>query len=246
MCGRSSLAKTEKELEKRFNATFYSDELERYNPIPNYNISPTNYCPIIIDENPDHFRVFRWGLLPFWAKSEKEASRMINMRIETIQEKSIFRKMLSAHRCLVPLDGFYEWQKKGKSKIPYRIMPQDQSIFAVAGLWSVWEKDNKKYETFTLITTPSNSFMEQIHGRMPAILNPENESYWLDPALSTDDLFGLLKPYPSENMGMYRVSDLVNNVRNNGPELIEAYKPESLTNKETSAKEGPRQLTLFD
>ena len=246
MCGRSSLTKTEKELEKRFNATFYTDELERYNPIPNFNIAPTNYCPVITIDDPSHLSIYRWGLLPFWAKTEKEASKMINLRAETIIEKASFKKMLMAKRCLVPLDGFYEWKKDGRQKIPFRIVTNDQSFFAVAGLWSVWEREGIQLETFTIITTPPNSFMAQIHDRMPAILTPENESHWLDPGLSADDLLGLLQPYPSEQMYMHRVSDLVNNVRNNSPELIEEYSPQTVSNQNAMTGEGPKQLTLFD
>ncbi|HQU52071.1 MAG TPA: SOS response-associated peptidase family protein, partial [Saprospiraceae bacterium] len=91
MCGRSSLTKTEKELEERFHSTFYSEDLERYNPLPNYNVAPTQVMPVITNDDPDHFRPMRWGLIPFWAKDEKIGYKMINARIETLLEKSSFR-----------------------------------------------------------------------------------------------------------------------------------------------------------
>lgn len=245
MCGRSSLTATEQELETRFNASFYSEELERYRPIPNFNIAPTSYCPVLVNDSLVHFRVFRWGLLPIWAKSEKEASKMINIRMETILEKSVFRKFLKDKRCIVPLDGFYEWKVENKKKIPYRVIVKDQSIFAVAGLWSTWQYGSTLLETFTILTLPANSFMAQIHDRMPAILTPENESYWLDNSLSTDEYLQLLKTYPSDLMDMYRVSDKVNSVKNNDKDLIERIVTSDNSPLHNSSPIS-RQLTIFD
>ena len=121
MCGRSSLTKTEKEIEERFNATFYSDELERYNPLPNYNAAPSHMMPVITNQDPDHIHLYRWGLIPFWAKDEKIGYKMINARVETLMEKSAFKNAAKHRRCLVPMDGFYEWKKEGKTKTPYLI-----------------------------------------------------------------------------------------------------------------------------
>jgi putative SOS response-associated peptidase YedK len=223
MCGRSSLTKTEKEIEKRFNAHFYSEDLEQYLPIPNYNIAPTHYCPLITHEEPSIIKVFRWGLLPFWAKKSSEASRYINLRKETIENKKVFSGMMQSKRCLIPLDGFYEWKKSGKEKLPYRITTTNQEIFSVAGIWSIWKSSETTEEipSFTLITIEANKFMNSIHDRMPAILLPENEKLWLDDSLSTKELLQLLLPYPDKQMRMYRVSTKVNNVRNNSADLIE-------------------------
>ena len=138
MCGRSSLTKTEKEIEERFKATFYSEELERYNPLPNFNVAPTHMHPVITSQDPNHFHLFKWGLVPFWSKDNKSGAKMINARIETIAEKTAFKSLLNSKRCIVPMDGFYEWKTEGKNKVPFRIVTKDQAIFAVAGLWDCW------------------------------------------------------------------------------------------------------------
>ncbi len=221
MCGRSSLTKTEKELEKRFQATFYTEELERYNPLPNYNIAPTNMCPVIINQDKRHFHIFRWGLIPFWAKDPKIGASMINARVETVFEKPAFRQAVKSRRCLVPLDGFYEWKRSGAAKMPYRIQVTDTDIFAVAGLWEEWHQPGgTPVFSFTMLTTEANEFMQHIHDRMPVILKREHESLWLDDEISPIELIKQIPPYPSENLKAYRVSEKVNNVRNNDPSLI--------------------------
>lgn len=222
MCGRSSLTKNEKEIEHRFNATFYSEELERYNPLPNYNIAPTHMCPIIINEDTSHIHVFRWGLIPFWAKDLKIGFKMINARSETLEEKPFFKNCLASKRCLVPLDGFYEWTIADGKKQPHRIQVTDQEIFSVAGLWDKWKDpvSNHIIYSFTIITLPANPFMAHIHDRMPAILSVEKEHLWLEDGLPLSEYAALLSPYPSEMMTSYEVSTAVNNVKNNSPELV--------------------------
>ena len=222
MCGRSSLTKTEKEIEERFQATFYSDELEQYNPLPSFNIAPTQMVPVITSEEPDRIHLFRWGLIPFWAKDKSIGAKMINARAETLLEKPSFRTLVSRHRCLVPLDGFYEWKKDGVVKVPYRIVTTDNEIFAAAGLWDRWldTEHQTMVFSFTIITTSPNEMMQSIHDRMPAILLPQEESHWLDEEIQAKDAMALLRPYPTENMRAYKVSTLVNNVRNNTPDLI--------------------------
>ncbi|WP_235299354.1 SOS response-associated peptidase [Portibacter marinus] len=222
MCGRSSLTKSEKELEERFHATFYSDELERYNPLPNYNVAPTHYMPVVTSEDPQHFHIFKWGLLPFWAKDQKIAYKMINARIETILEKNSYKKAIESRRCLVPMDGFYEWKRSGKEKLPYRIVTKDQEIFSVAGIWERWKSpEGEEVYTFSVITKPPTEVMEGIHDRMPAILLPEQEEMWLDPELSGKEAVQLVIDYPPNNMKAYRVSTKVNSVKENDPTLIE-------------------------
>jgi putative SOS response-associated peptidase YedK len=224
MCGRSSLTKTEKELEKRFRATFYSDELERYNPLPNYNVAPTQMLPVITEGDANRIHIFRWGLVPFWAKDLSIGTKMINARSETLLEKPAFKSLIASKRCIIPLDGFYEWKKDDKgNKIPFRIVVTDQEIFGAAGLWDVWvdKVSGQEWHTFTIITTPPNHLMEAIHDRMPAILLRDNESLWLDEAVRPSEAVELLSPYPSENMRAYQVSALVNNVRNRAKEVME-------------------------
>lgn len=226
MCGRSSLTKTEKEIEKRFNATFYSEELERYNPLPNFNVAPTQMHPVITSSDSTHIHIYKWGLVPIWSKDNKSGAKMINARLETLTEKTAFRNLLKSKRCIIPLDGFYEWKTEGKSKTPFRIITKNQDIFGVAGLWDTWKSPDTGdvMHTFTIITCPPNSLMAKIHDRMPVILLPENEHLWLDADINANDAIQLLIPYPSENMEAYEVSPLVNSIRSNNDELIKPYK----------------------
>lgn len=222
VCGRSSLTKTEKELEKRFQATFYSEELERYNPLPNYNVAPSHMMPVIAHMDRDHFSPMRWGLIPFWAKDMKIGYKMINARVETLLQKNTFKSIVSRQRCIVPADGFYEWQKTPKGKQAFYIKTKDQEIFSMAGLWEKWKSpEGVEIQSFTVITQAPNTLMEGIHDRMPAILTPEQEDIWLGNDLSPEELIAIIQPYPSELMEAFPVSDKVNNVRNNGPLLIE-------------------------
>lgn len=222
MCGRSSLTKIEKEIEARFHATFYTEELERYNPLPNYNVAPTQMVPVVTGDDPLHLQIFRWGLIPFWAKDKGIGAKMINARIETLMDKPAFKNLLATRRCIVPMDGFYEWKIDGKKKIPFRIVTTDQEIFSAAGLWDIWHvpETGEIFRSFTVITTPPNRMMEKIHDRMPAILLPENEKLWLDKEIKPDEAIQLIIPYPAENMNAYEVSTKVNNARMNDPSLI--------------------------
>lgn len=223
MCGRASLTKNEKELEARFQASFYSEDIERYNPLPNFNVAPTHRLPVITNEDPGHFRPLSWGLLPFWAKDEKIAYKMINARVETLEEKPAFRQALHKRRCLVPLDGFYEWERKGKDKLPYNIRRRDGACFAVAGLWEQWKRPGtgEVLYSFTIVTHAASDEFAWLHDRMPAMMLPGEERLWIDPELSAREALGLIRPYPYDLLEIYRVSPLVNNVRHNEPSLIE-------------------------
>lgn len=223
MCGRSSLTKTEKEIEARFNATFYSEELERYNPLPNYNVAPSQLHPIITLQDQNHLRFLHWGLVPAWSKKTSKLGSLINARKETLQQKSVFSALLNRKRCLIPLDGFYEWKTQGKEKQAFRIVAKDQDIFSVAGLWDTWVDSDtgQKYDSFTLITLSANALMSPIHDRMPAILDKNIEHMWISDDVSVQEALALLHPYPSELMDAYEVSSKVNQVKNNDPTLIE-------------------------
>lgn len=221
MCGRSSLTVTEKELEKRFNASFYSEDLERYNPLPNFNMAPTQNLPVITDADPDHINLYRWGLIPFWAKDEKIGYRMINARMETVAEKPAFRQAFRQRRCLWPVDGYYEWIARGKEKIPYRVILKDKGVYSLAGLWETWKNEQgEKVFSFTILTQPATPSMEFLHHRMPVILPREMELDWLDPNLDPEDFLHNLPPFGTDQLEVYRVSQEVNNVRNNRRELI--------------------------
>jgi len=235
MCGRASLTKVEKELEKRFNATFYSDDLERYNPLPNFNVAPTQMHPVMTSDTPAHLRFFKWGLIPHWAKDRSIGSRMINARIETVIEKPAFKKAVNNRRCLVPFDGFYEWKKTSAGKIPYYITLKSDDIFCAAGIWETWQDPNgEEVFSFSVLTQAPNEIMAPIHNRMPAMLLPEQEQLWLDQTIPTSELLKMIVPYPDDLLKAYTVSNKVNNVRNNDASLKEMVK-----------REEPKQGKLF-
>lgn len=221
MCGRSSLTKTEKELEERFRANFYSEDLERYNPLPNFNVAPTQLHPVITQQEPKMIHLYRWGLIPFWAKDIKIGAKMINARIETIAEKPAFKQSFEKRRCLVPFDGYYEWLKTPEGKIPYRIQVTITDIFSVAGLYDSWRSpDGKVIRSFTVITKEAEPVIAHLHDRMPMILLPEQESLWLDEAVPSKDVINELHPIPGDYLKWYRVSDRVNKVTENDAGLI--------------------------
>ena len=222
MCGRSSLTKTEKQIEERFDATFYSEDLERYNPLPNFNVAPTHMCPLITNEDPEHLQYFRWGLIPFWAKDIKIGYKMINARIETVNTKSAFKNALQKRRCIVPFDGFYEWKKTPNGKVPHRIKLKDDGIFCIAGLWEKWKSpEGENIHSFTLITQEPNETLAPIHDRMPAMLLPEQEKLWLDKDMPTEDALALINPYPDDLLVAYPVDKRVGKVSENDAALIE-------------------------
>jgi putative SOS response-associated peptidase YedK len=213
MCGRFSLTANEAELNLRF-------ELEGGDApyVPRYNGAPTQMMAVITGENPHKLSFHRWGLIPPWAKDISIGSKMINARAETITEKASFRTPLFSKRCLVPADGFYEWQQN-EGKHPFRIFVKNNPVFSMAGLWERWKSpEGNIIETFSIITTEANSFMKPIHNRMPVILRREDEKIWLG-SKDSSEILALLKPFSSEEMDAYPVSKLVNSPRNEGPEV---------------------------
>jgi putative SOS response-associated peptidase YedK len=208
MCGRFSLTANEAELNLRFELAGGAAPY-----VPRYNGAPTQMLAVITSENPHKLSYHRWGLIPPWAKDISIGNKMINARAETITEKASFRTALFSKRCLVPADGFYEWQQND-SKQPFRIFVKDNPIFSMAGLWERWKSpEGNIIESFNIITTEANSFMKPIHNRMPVILKEEDEKTWLG-SMDSTEILSLLKPYSSEEMNAYPVSKLVNSPRN--------------------------------
>ncbi|HRQ31306.1 MAG TPA: SOS response-associated peptidase [Saprospiraceae bacterium] len=222
MCGRASLTRVESALEERFKSTFYSEDIGRYNPLPNYNVAPGQMHPVITNEQPETLRYFKWGLIPFWAKDPKIGYSLINARAETLLDKPAFQGGFKNRRCLIPLDGFYEWRKQSSGiSLPFRFVLEQKDMFSVAGIWDTWTTpDKKEILTFSIITVKANETVNKIHGRMPAMLFPSDEKQWLDNSLSEKELLGLLRPFPADKMFAYPVSTKVNSVRFNSPELI--------------------------
>lgn len=165
--------------------------------------------------------MFHWGLVPFWAKDPKIGTRLINARAETIAEKPAFRTPFKKHRCLVLADGFYEWDRKGARRVPYRVVLKDEMPFALAGICDYWKDESgKELRSFSIITTDANQLIATIHDRMPVILLPQDEKVWLDPGLDLIKALKMLRPYPADDMKMYPVSTLVNNPKNDLPQVI--------------------------
>ncbi|WP_136606380.1 SOS response-associated peptidase [Paenibacillus dokdonensis] len=221
MCGRFTLIVSLEELMLRY-------ELDPGHSVPyhrpQYNIAPTQMVlSIIHDGSRLRLGELKWGLVPSWAKDSTMGSRMINARSETLIEKPAYRLPFERKRCLIPADGFYEWQKTGNGKRPYRIKLKSSELFSMAGLYDIWvREDGSKLATCTVITTQPNSLMEPIHDRMPVILRPEDELRWIERgAVNTEELQELLIPYPAGEMEAYPVSSTVNSVKNDSPLCIE-------------------------
>lgn len=216
MCGRFSFSPLAKIIEDRFDVKV---DKTRYKP--RYNSAPSQDLAVISNSNPGELSFFRWGLIPFWAKDKSIGNKMINAKAETIAEKPSFKNSLKRKRCLVLSDGFYEWKTiSKKEKIPYRITMDDNSLFAMAGIWDSWKDETGlMINSFAIITTSPNKLMENIHTRMPVILSPNDEKRWL----SSDDttfLQSLLQPFPEKEMTAFTVSNLVNSPANDSPEVM--------------------------
>ncbi len=234
MCGRFVSSSSADAISKFFGASFESEVLPT-----NFNVAPTQdvYAVVADSEGERAVRTFHWGLVPSWAKDIKIGNKMINARAETIAEKTVFKGLLKKHRLLIPMDGFYEWQqgreggpltKAGKpAKTPMFIHRADGSPLAVAGLWATWRDraagpDAPWLHSCTVITTSANATMAPVHDRMPVILDAGNWGAWLDPTNNDfGDLLRLLVPTGNDVLTMNADGTAVNNVRNNGPELIE-------------------------
>lgn len=223
MCGRFTITVPYSDLLIRY----YIDDETNINYEPSYNVAPMQYIPAVVrGSNGNRLGNLRWGLVPSWAKDDKIGSKMINARAETITEKPSFKRLIASRRCIIPTDGFYEWQQQGNSKQPFRIIFKDEGIFSFAGLYDIWtDQDGHRLATCTIITTEPNSLMADIHNRMPVILRKEDESEWIDrDNTHVPALLKLLTPYEADKMHAYPVSTAVGNVRNNSPELLEEIK----------------------
>lgn len=222
MCGRFTLTKSTEEVAKTFHVERVLCSFQ-----PSFNVAPNQLCPIVYyDRDAKRLTLedMKWGLVPSWAKEPHSQYSTINARAETLAEKPTFKRSLPYRRCLVPVDGFYEWQKVDSSKQPYRILMKDQSLFALAGLWDEWtsKETDDILRTFTIITTDANTSMQALHNRMPVIVSKEDWETWLSP--SHEELSAaleLLHPYGKNDLTYYAVSTKVNSPRNNDPGLIE-------------------------
>lgn len=192
---------------------------------PNYNVAPTQKIPAIIRQDGENvLRVFRWGLVPFWAKSPSIGNRMINARSETVESKPSFRSAFKKRRCLIPADGFYEWKGTKGTKQPVYITLPDEKPLGFAGLWEVWDDKGKADEplyTCTIITTEASPSVKDIHHRMPVILKPEAFTDWIQADTPIDTLKEIISTHTHKDLVFRPVSKAINSVRNNSADLIE-------------------------
>jgi putative SOS response-associated peptidase YedK len=217
MCGRITLRVAPEALASHFGVS-------KLDYLPRFNIAPTQDVATVRDSGEGRELAFlRWGLIPSWAKDTKIGTRLINARAETVAEKPAFRSAFKHQRCLIPADGFFEWQNDGGRKKPHYITLQDGGLFAFAGLWEEWQPEGSEtIRSCTIITTGANELVRLLHDRMPVILEPGDYAGWLNPtARPAEELLPLLQPFPSDKMRAYPVSSIVNSPRNQGPECVE-------------------------
>ena len=198
MCGRFALSAPSVDVYRHYGMAVGENFPARYNIAPGQAIA---VVPAIGEQG--NINWMRWGLIPHWAKESRAGYAMINARSETLHEKPTFKDLFRTSRCLIPATGFYEWKKmqKTKSKHPFYITLQDESIFSFGGLWSTWtdRSSGESVRSCTIITTEPNSLLENIHDRMPVIIDPDRYDSWLAPGSAQVELTELFVPYAAEH-----------------------------------------------
>jgi putative SOS response-associated peptidase YedK len=249
MCGRYASSRRPEDLVEEFEieqSEVRESLVADYNVAPTKEVyAVVSRPPSKEKERPAQrqLRVLTWGLVPSWAKDPAIGNRLINARVETVAEKPAFRRAFASRRCLLPADGFYEWytpderedapeeggKKKRPRKQPFFIHHADGSVLAMAGLYEIWRDPTKAEDdpdrfrwTCTILTTTAQDDLGRIHDRAPLLVERDKYAAWLDPTVSDPAaLEGLLVPAAPGRLEAFPVSTLVNNVKNNGPELVE-------------------------
>jgi len=220
VCGRFTQQRPTSELARIFDA---EDRVGA--PGGRFNVAPTDEAAVVVQRDDQRaITAYRWGLVPHWAKDEKAGSKMFNARAETLASSPAFRDAFRRRRCIVPVDSFYEWRREGKVRQPFRIVRTDGRPLALAGIWSGWKNPATEEirRTFAIVTGMPNDVVREIHDRMPVVLDDGAWPLWLDPQFADlGELQALLLPLEGLDLTAYPVSTMVNNVRFDGPELIE-------------------------
>jgi putative SOS response-associated peptidase YedK len=196
---------------------------EQPNFPPRYNVAPTQPIPIVrLREGKRQFALVRWGLVPSWVKDPREFSLLINARGESAIDKPAFRAAMRRRRCLLPVDGFYEWKRDGSAKRPYYVRRRDGNPMAIAGLWETWTgPDGEEIDSAAIVTTAANATLTPLHDRMPVVVPPEAFDGWLNcAAVDAHAAATIIGPAPDGLLELYEVSPAVNRVANDNPELI--------------------------
>lgn len=233
-------------------ARIFDAELRDDDPIPpRFNCAPTDPLTVVLErEDGRVVERHRWGLIPAWAVDQAAGGRMINARAETVATSPAFRVALRRRRCIVPADGFYEWERGGRTRQPWLIKRADDKPMAMAGLWSLWRDpaNGLWISSCAVITTMANATVAPLHDRMPVLLAADAWDAWTDSAESSADLLHeLLVPAGEDVLTRYPVSTRVNSVRNEGPHLVEPIEPPALPASMSGLQAGqpPSQQTLF-
>ena len=222
MCGRYASSRPADDLA----AHFHADEPIAERLAPSYNVAPTDPVYAVLQrEQSRQLRVVRWGLVPSWAKDPKVGARFINARRETVAEKPAFRAAYRRRRCLLPADGYYEWQRQDGGKQPHYLTSYDGAPLAMAGLYEVWSgPDDRRLWTAAVLTTEAPDDLGHIHDRTPLLVPEQDWARWLDPS-SADPGADLLVPASAGRLRAWPVGLAVGNVRNNTPSLVEPVEP---------------------
>ncbi|HNP19904.1 MAG TPA: SOS response-associated peptidase [Fulvivirga sp.] len=220
MGDRYTLTVDAETLSARFDAEVSSDIKARY------NAAPTQLLPVIT-QGSSGFSFFHWGQIPGWSKNKTISNKLIFAELETLEEKFSTKNALAQRRCLIPIDGYYDWKRiSKKGRVAHRIVFGEQEIVALAGIWEEFEDEQEKImHTFRIITTTANETIGQMNSRMPVVLGKNNESLWLDNKAELPQLMEILLPYPDNKISMYSVSPKIENPANEGPSLIKPFAP---------------------
>jgi putative SOS response-associated peptidase YedK len=194
--------------------------------MPHYNLAPGQLLSIVrlnAETGLREIGLDKWGLVPAWSKDPASSKSPINARAETVTKTAFFRKAFGSRRCLVPCDGFYEWDKISGSRQPMRICFKDGRLFALAGLWEKWRSldGSESIESFAIITTEASPLIGPIHPRMPVLITPADYTLWLDPSTPPEQALKLLTPYSGKDLIMYPISRKINNPRYDAPDCIQ-------------------------
>jgi len=219
MCGRFALSAPVDTVLRHFHVR------EEVDLQPRYNIAPGQQVSVVRSGIAgSELAMLRWGLIPFWARDARIGYRLINARAETLEEKPSFRSSFKKNRCLIPANGFYEWQEipGRKTRLPYFIRLHEGGLFAMAGLWSTWhdKTTGEVIESCTIITTEPNIPLAEIHNRMPVILRPDQYGPWLKKQTDTDTLKKMFKPFDAKKLTFHPVSGLCNSPKNDSPDCL--------------------------
>lgn len=215
MCGRFTLRSDAEVIADAFGIA----PLEAY--APRYNIAPSQpVLAILAGREAREARLLKWGLVPSWAKDPAIGNRMINARAETVTEKPSFRNAIKRRRCLIPADGWYEWQSVDGGRQPWYIRGHDDRPFGFAGLWEYWERDGSVIESCCIITTAAAGRLGEVHARMPVVIEAAAHARWLDHASETTVPLDLLQAGDETGFDLHPVSKTVNSPRNDTPDCI--------------------------